>query len=220
MISRGELREDREGIGLGEEWLQKSERREIHSNIQGVPGMTVVDERTGTHLVEGINFSGGRIMGIGGSLLEVKKWKERKLEVRKVSEMSRADASWSYCCRTWRKGCGQPEAIHRYPGFSEFEWPVPKHIDNFYVFHFGGGRRHSVLEVILSRIFGIHRHIKVNKWFLTFEEDQFKGKPSRLTGAGPVYLELSIREKIDKLEKHSDDRCRTKNCHWMCGLRK
>ena len=201
MIAQDEIKEDHEGIRLGDNWLESCDRGEIHSNIEGTYGVTVIDEVTGKEFAKGISFGGGKILQIGGSLLEVRKWGERKLEVRKASKNAKADASWSYCCRAWTKGSGQPEAVRRYLEFSELEWPVLYNENSLCVFHFGGNRRRSVLEMILGIAHRAHEAIKVNNWFLTLEDRKFDGKPSWLKEVGPATLEVSISRNIDRLER-------------------
>ena len=201
LLQQVELIEDRDGIRLGETWLDRSERGQIHSNIEGTYGITVVDEKTGDQIAQGVSFSGGETIQIGGAFLKVKKWDERKMEVSKIHNNKRADAKWGYCCRSWAKGSGQPEALRRYLGFSEHEWPVLEKDTGVFVFHFGGGRRRAVIEMILELNPEATKSTDINEWFLTLPAISIDKKPEWLTSFGAATLEISIEERVDKLER-------------------
>lgn len=201
LINEEEFIEDIEGIRLGQEWLDQSERGDIHSNIEGMLGLTVVDEGTGAQIAHGITFSGGNVLQIGGNLLKVQKWNDKKLEVRESRDKHIPDAAWSYCCRAWIKGIGQPYAVRDYLGFSEYDWPILKTNDQYYVFHFGGGRRKAIIEMILELNHLSSGDIKVNEWFLHFSKTKGDRKPEWISSLGPSMIEIQIGNKIGKLER-------------------
>jgi len=199
MISSNELIEDREGLRLGEVWLERSDKGEIHSNVEGAYGLAVVDEKTGRELVGGITLTHGKTLQIGGNLLEVKKWKDMKLEVGKASAGSIADATWSYCTHSWVAGAGQPEAMRIYLGFAEGEWPLVQEGENTYVFHLGGGRRQAILEMIPWP--DRRTLLKVNEWFLVFCGEDLVAKPEWMSRVGAGMVELEVHKRVEKLER-------------------
>ena len=119
MVAGEELREDAGGLRLGDEWLDRLGRGELHSVIEESPGATVEEEATGRKIASGIVFREGRGLRAGGHLLEVRRWNDFKIQVRQVSDEALARGEWRYGSRPWLRGAGQPQAVRRYLGLAE-----------------------------------------------------------------------------------------------------
>ncbi len=200
MVETGELKEDAEGIRLGEEWEERATYGKIHSNIEDNPEMTVVDEESGKKIAKGVVYRGGKGLHIGGQMLQVRKCAKRKIEVRRVVVDKKIPVGeWAYSARKWVAGAGQPQAVRRYLGIKEDEWPVVAG-DNNYVFHFGGARRRAIIELAASLEPSNIGSIKINEWFLEMPAGPIKA-PSWLLRVGPGTLEIIISDRINLLER-------------------
>jgi ATP-dependent Lhr-like helicase len=197
-LLREELVEDASGIRLGQDWLDQTTRGEIHSNIEGNPGVSVVDEHTGQQIATGVKFAGGRGLNAGGHLLEVKKWGDRKLEVRKLRQGATPQGQWGYHSKAWMRGAGQPQAVRRYLGIGDNAWPVLHDAGLTYVFHFGGGRRKAVLKLIVDAAAGASG-VRTSEWFITLP-GQFQSPPVWLAQVTPALLSFAIARNLDSLE--------------------
>lgn len=163
LVASGELIRDPSGVRLGEEWLGRATRGQIHSNIEDPGGATVVDETSGEAMARGVDFRGGRGLKIAGHLLEARRWSEHKLEVRRVTEQHLADGDWGYTTRAWVLGAGQPQSVREYLGFAADEWPYLVVDGRTCVFHFGGTRRQVTLRLIAERA---GTTLEANPWCL------------------------------------------------------
>jgi ATP-dependent Lhr-like helicase len=200
LVNEGELSRDGAGLALGEEWLERARMGEVHTNIEGRLGDTVVDQDTGRQIASGVRFLGGNGLAIAGEFLQVKAWKQRRLEVRRVTKASEAFGRWAYCSRGWMKGAGQARAVHQYLGLADGQWPTLPHHGGLVVFHFGGARRRAVIELILTHAANAAYGVLANEWFL--ELPKYRGSvPDWLTAPSPSVLELLINSNIDKLER-------------------
>ncbi|MGQ4807429.1 ATP-dependent RNA helicase DbpA [Candidatus Entotheonellaceae bacterium PAL068K] len=199
LIATDELVEDREGVRLGEMWLERTPTGEIHSNIEGSPGTTVIDEESGRVIAVQVDFHGGRGLRVGGNLLEARRWCDRKLEVRATQDPYLADGSWGYHSRSWMEGIGQPDAVRRYLEVSEGTWPMVHKGTDTVVFHFGGGRRRAILELLSLRDLRA-RSWKMHAWLL-----QIPGhgatKPEWLKDVSAPLLELQLEAHLEQLER-------------------
>lgn len=193
--------EDEVGIKLNKEWLDRSGRGEIHSNIESGHGTSVVDVDTGSLIAQGIRYNAGKILNVGGNFLNITKWRDRKLEVRREKERVLPDAVWSYLTRSWIKGDGQPQAVRDYLGFLPAEWPVIFINGVRCIFHFGGARRKTLLKLISKEGLRQDADIIINEWFLEIPAFKYTGKPEWLTSIGKGTLRLTIYDEIDKLER-------------------
>lgn len=198
LISNGEVVEDRDGIRLGDEWLNKTRTGAIHSNIPEELGAQVVDEFTGKEYAKGVVYRGGKALTIGGQKLEVRRSRGNIIEARgghdKIDE-----GQWSYSSRRWVMGAGQAVAVKRWLGIMDADWPVVVHKGRSYVFHFGGGQRRAVIEMLLPHIDMSDGTVKCNEWFIEISylvsENLFS---SIKTGSG--MLEIEMASDIDRLE--------------------
>ena len=197
MLLCEELVEDESGIRLGEELLEKSANGQIHSNIEGVPGVTVVDEETGQQLASGIRPGSiaGPSLGVGGNILEPRSWDRQKLEVRKLKASGQAEGNWGYISKGWYKGSDQPQAVKRYLGIPDDVWPVIKIGGMKYVFHFGGSRRKAFLQLAASS-----DKVKVTEWFISLS-DTASGKPAWAHHITDWRLDSAVSENLDSLER-------------------
>ncbi len=193
--------EDESGIKLNNEWLDRSSRGEIHSNIEGSLGTSIVDIDTGDLIAQDIKYYTGKILNVGGRFLDIKKWRERKLEVRRKKNNVEPDAVWSYLSKNWIRGDGQPQAVRHYLGFHEDEWPVINVYGQKCIFHFGGSRRKILLEMISNGAMKPHSDIIITDWFLEVPALYYDGKPEWLISSGKGTLKLSMYDTIDKLER-------------------
>ena len=196
----GELHEEHGRVRLGDDWLDRAGRGEIHGNIEGSLGATVVDERTGNAIATDVKFRGGRGLRAGGRDLEVRAVTDRTVEVRRGRTKRHGDGEWGYAARSFMISAGQPLAVRRYLGLPENAWPVLRVGDAGYVFHFGGARRKAVIELLASRGPGPSPELEVNGWFLRIERWDGQ-RPGWLTGTGPGILELAIADNLHRLER-------------------
>jgi ATP-dependent Lhr-like helicase len=201
LIQQEEFHEDGSGIRLNETWRERSGRGDIHSNIEGTLGTTIVDMDTGERIASGIRYNTGNVLNVGGRLLSVRKWSDQKLEVRRVTGGTAPDANWSYITKAWVKGDGQPQAVRRYLGFSPNQWAVVEKSGNINIFHFGGGKRRATLDLIRENSNVNCGEIKINEWYIQLSKSYYSGKPDWITNTGIGKLQLAIYGKLDKLER-------------------
>jgi len=196
MLSFEELVEDGSGLRLGEELLDKSANGQIHSNIESVPGVTVVDEETGQQLATGIRPGSitGPNLGVGGNILEPRTWDRQKLEVRKLKASGLAEGNWGYISKGWYKGSDQPQAVKMYLGIPDDVWPVIKIGEQRYAFHFGGSRRKAFLQLAASG-----DKVKITEWFISLSDGS--GKPAWAHNITDWKLDLAVSEHFDSLER-------------------
>jgi len=130
----------------------------------------------------------------------VRAWGERKIEVRRVREESQAQGAWGYTTHRWMKGAGQAQAVRRYLGLAENEWPVVVVAGNTCVFHFGGARRRAIIELLRDRDSDAKRRIKVNEWFISAPGEN-TSKPAWLSDVTAASLELVLMSRLAQLER-------------------
>lgn len=135
------LVQDFRGIRLGSDWMERTTWGVIHSNIESSIGEVLVDEKTGDTLVTGISYQGGKKLSIAGNALQVRRWKDRKLEVRQIQGTDIFDAQWSYVSRAWANRDSQPYCVRNYLEIQESDWPILYDGEGTYVFHLGGSRK-------------------------------------------------------------------------------
>lgn len=199
MLANGELVEDQYGIRLGEHWLNMTDRGDIHTCIEGTGGSSVVDELTGRVIAHGIQQQAGPGIQTGGHLLQVRRWNEFRIEVRKTASTSLAAGNWSYSSRPRVQGAGQPEAVRRYLEIPETVWPIVRDENWAYCFHFGGARRRAVIELAADQGGEGKNRPTVNDWYLRLTSVALE-KPAWLTNSGLATLDLAITSRLDQLE--------------------
>lgn len=200
MIRDEELKEDASGIRLGAEWIECSSRGEIHSNIEGRPGTTVTDERTGRAIASGVRDQFGRGLQVGGHLLEVRRRSDFRLEVQRVASEERASGEWSYVTQSQLVSAGQAQAVRRYLGLTGSDWPIIHDRGSSFIFHFGGARRRAVIELAAQYANSREKKVQANHWFL-----RVPGVVTQLPGwmldIGSASLELTMASSLDRLER-------------------
>lgn len=201
LVQQEEFHEDGSGIRLNDAWRDRSGRGDIHSNIEGALGASVVDSDTGESIATGIKYSGGKILNVGGRFLNVRKWSENKLEVKRVTANNSPEAAWGYISKAWLKGDGQPYSVKRYLGFLPEQWPVIEKNGLIYVFHFGGGSRKAITTLIRDENNLTHSEIRINEWYIEIPKSDYSGKPAWLTEIGQGSMMLAIHVNLDRLER-------------------
>lgn len=199
LISTGELQADAGGVGLGPGWTDATAKGDIHSNIEARGGNSVVDESSGDTLAVGVDYRGGPRLSIAGHLLDVKSWRDRRIEVRQAKDSGGALGDWSYTSKAWVQGAGQPQTVRRYLGLAADVWPVlPNAGGGMAVFHFGGARRKALLKLLLSRM-PATSGVKVDNWILRLPGSR-PTKPAWLMDVGPGIIDVLIAGHLEALE--------------------
>jgi ATP-dependent helicase Lhr and Lhr-like helicase len=202
MVESGELIKTEEGLLLGESWLEKSSRGDIHSNIEELPGLTVVDERSGEKIAKGVLFQSGKGLRTGGQLLEVRKQDHRQIEVKHVSDQNFAEGDWRYTSQAGFKGDGQAQALRWYLKLNQNQWPVIYQGGFAYIFHFGGARRSAIIELIYSEAQAKKKLKTVNSFFIVIPiDDNEIVKPVFVRNASSALLEIGLVKNLDLLER-------------------
>jgi ATP-dependent Lhr-like helicase len=203
LIGQGEFSEKPGNvISLGKEWLERSERGAIHSNIENAFGISVRDGRTGEIFATGINVQQkGSKLSIGGNLLSVRSWRDRVVDVKNLENPKSLEVSWNYFSNSWVDSDEQPYCVRKYLDISEDEWPVFSHADKLYAFHFGGVRRRLFLEMAKT-LSPEPKAIRITNWFVS--ADNFNQLEQLKMFAGELnqeFIEQYILNHIDSLEK-------------------
>jgi ATP-dependent Lhr-like helicase len=202
LIGSDELSEDPSGIRLGQFWQDKTTKGEIHSTIEDAGGYQVVDAKTGSQIGKGIRSQQGRGMGVAGKLLEVQRWDDFRIIVRKAASQEAAAGEWSYVTQAWMRGAGQPNALRTYLGIAADEWPALGMDGMLCVFHFGGSRRKAVLQLALD--LAGQTAIQLDDWGIWLPADGFSPTqaPGWLGSWQPSQLEVLLGpDRLAKLER-------------------
>lgn len=200
MIANEELLPDPEGLRLGEEWLDRVRYGDIHSTIEDEGGATVADEATGRPIATGIAFRSGRGLRAGGHLLEIRRWTDFRIEVRRVAEETRATGDWHYRSRPWLHGAGQPQAVRRYLGLAPDDWPIIPTADGSqaWVYHFGGARRRALLELLADQHADAPPPGDITDWFVALPGFPLT-RPQWLDAPASAFLP-AIGARLERLE--------------------
>ncbi len=201
-VSNDEFVESASHLELGNKWKEKIRRGAIHSTIESSAGIGVQDEATGTVLATGVRSQQGKGLRVGGHLLEVRKWEDYRLKVRRVDTEALARGEWSYVSSAWLSGAGQPQAVRTYLGLAVSDFPVLSHGASIQVFHFGGGRRRAVLELARRAAGAVASTCQCDDWSMTLRQ-RSAAKPAWLNPA-PAQLAafLTDEEQLSRLERH------------------
>jgi len=197
MVRTEELHEDGSGLRLGRDWLEAAACGEIHANIEGTFGATVEDARTGAKIATGVLYRSGKAVQIGGDLLRVRRWTERKIEVDRLGGKGMPTGEWSYSSRAWARGPGQPQAVRRYLDLDEQTWPMLTVGGWACAFHFGGARRRAVLGLLADE----QDSVRVTDWYIRLPATQGAVKPPWVANPRPAVLALQLYERLDTLER-------------------
>ena len=200
MKQNEELIEDNASIRLGDYWMDKTSRGDIHSNIDSAPGYTVIDEMSGEKIATGVSFANGKGLKAGGQLLQTQRLNDFNIEVKRVSQESLAEGQYSYSSKKSFKDSSQAVTLRRYLGLSDQEWPIFLSNDKLYVFHLGGEIRRIIIEA-LARLNSLDtRGIHSNSFYFSFPSLTMV-KPIWLIENRPASFELFINSEIDWFER-------------------
>lgn len=196
LVHTGELVSDESGIRLSTELLDACAAGRLHSNIEDSGGSAVIDEKTGAQIAVGIDYRGGRGMNVGGLSLQVTRTSGSVIEVARGN--GAAEGAWSYARKPFFVGAGQPESVRRMLGLEPYRWPALCEEHATYVFHFGGARRRSVLELLI-RATGVGG-LKVNPWYVRSDWSLERLQEWLRAARGPQ-LEFVIGTELERLER-------------------
>ena len=202
MVEAGELVEDGGGLKLGRRWLDMTARGDIHSNIEGQLGNTVVDEATGQAIALGVRDQRGRGLRTGGQLLEIRKWNEarRIIEVRQTADQDRAAGEWRYSQGANRPGADHPEVLRRYLEIPPDEWPFVDVDGIHYCFHLGGKRRAAALGLAAEAYRPGGPKVAATPWHLRLPAGE-ASKPAWVSAASRSSLDVLVQARVEKLER-------------------
>ena len=150
----------------------------------------------------GIRSQTGKGLGIAGKSLEVRKRVENRILVQRSSSETAPSGEWSYVSQAWMQGAGQPRALQRHLRISLDVWPALAIEGALCVFHFGGGRRKAVLQLVieLSDIDVLH----LDDWTVWLPSEGYSAvrRPRWLTDWTPSQLEILLGpDRLPRIER-------------------
>jgi hypothetical protein len=196
LIDSSELLATHDRIRLGQQWLERAARGEIHGNIESPGGLAVRDQSSGDEIALGVRYQGGRRMDIAGQRLRVMAVHGRDIEVRRDDREGQERAAWTYAKSPSLRGAGRAVAVRRYLGIPDDVWPVIDDGEAAVVFHFGGATTQAVLELI-ARHAGVA--VAVNGWYMTMPVGAYP--PVAFREASASLLDLLIEAEVERLER-------------------
>lgn len=203
MIENQEItRYDTSTLKLGDLWWNRAETMgQLHSNIERRGGMDVVDIDTGGPIAYNVLYDGGKYIGVAGKALEVRRWENMTLEVRKAIDEAYPQGKWSYIASPQFQHASQPEALRRYLRIVKDTWPLIRTQNNTFIFHLGGSIRAAVLKLLIKQYASDIPNLLVNGWYLRFPSI-IENKPSWCTSFTPGILKLLLYEQqhLDMIE--------------------
>lgn len=199
MKQNEELIEDKSGIRLGEYWLNMTSSGQIHSNIDSASGYSVIDEMSGEKIATGVSFAQGRGLKTGGQLLQIRRFDDLNIEVKRVNNENLAQGQWSYVGKRSFKDSSQAVTLRKYLDLEDEEWPVILDNGRLYVFHLGGGIRQTIIEA-LAKLNLVDLNTMVSNQFYFSLPYQSIEKPVWLVENRPANFELLINSEIEWFE--------------------
>ncbi len=182
-------------LKLGDLWWDRAEiMGQLHSNIERRGGMDVVDIDTGGPIAYNVLYDGGKFIGVGGKALEVRRWENMTLEVRKAIDGAHPQGKWSYIASPQFQHASQPEALRRYLRIERDIWPLIRTQKNTFIFHLGGSIRAGVLKLLVKQYASDIPNLFVNGWYIRFPSI-VDDKPSWGTSFTPGVLKLLLYEQ-------------------------
>jgi len=166
---------------------------QLHSNIERRGGMDVVDIDTGGPIAYNVIYDGGKYIGVGGKALEVKRWENMTLEVRKAINEAQFKGKWYYVASPQFQHASQPEALRRYLHIDEKIWPMVRTSNYTYIFHLGGSIRAAILSLIVRQYASDIQNIRSNGWYIRFPSS-IEEKPSWCESFTSTVLKLLLYE--------------------------
>ncbi|NLY42553.1 MAG: DEAD/DEAH box helicase [Clostridiaceae bacterium] len=199
MKQNEELIEDESGIRLGEYWLNLASNGRIHSNIDSAYGYSVIDEISGDKIATGISFAQGQGLKTGGQFLQIRRFDDLNIEVKKVNSENLAHGQWSYVGKRSFQDSSQAVSLRKYLDLDAEEWPVILDNGRLYVFHLGGGIRQTVIEALAKMNSVDLNTIESNQFYISFPSYSVE-KPFWLVEYRPANFELLINSEIEWFE--------------------
>lgn len=182
-------------VALGSPLLEQSVVGDIHSTIRSSGGASVIDAGGGGEIASGVHYLGGPTLGIGGRSLRVEHESTYSIEVRRVADHGLAVGEWRYVSGPWMRGAGQPQALRRWIGLKENEWPVLMVDGQICLFHFGGARRRALLDLVDSSTF-----VNSNLWFVILTTSTNVAQQALRRGVSRGSLRSAIVHRLAQLE--------------------
>jgi len=143
----------------------------------------------------------GEIDVAGKRLLTTSITDENVILVRNLREgQEESPGKILYGSRSWTTGPDQQYAVRKLLKISADTWPAFKFGDKHFIFHFGGARRKTVLNMIKSNTDEKLPGWKVTDWLLVMPSEDLV-KPEWLSEVIPGLLQLAISDNIDGLER-------------------
>lgn len=202
MIYENELVALDRGIKLGEFWEHKLNGAGIHSTIESSYGASIVDSVTGQKIATGVHFRGGNGLNIGGKALEVRKWNERKVEVKTLLKSNSTNGDWSYVSSSMFASSSQPAAVKKYLGIPENVWPLIRKQGHLYAFHFGGARSSAIIDYLRREYATSPNQYFVNDWYLRVNNEAHKPKWIELADPNKLNMSLYTDDQLfNRIEK-------------------
>jgi len=200
MISEGDLRQDKEWLKMGENWIDRMGTGFIHTNIENAGGYQVVDDSTGAHIASNVIYNNGKGIKTGGKMLQVKGLDGNHLLVKQKNQEVE-EGSWRYSGRLRMKGSGQAYALRHYLGIGNKQCLVLIDKNISYAFHFGGSRRHLVLDMIARRAGKeIKSSIVSSNEFYIAINGNWEDKPDWMSTYSAAALQMDMAEHLESLE--------------------
>ena len=199
LIALEKLLEGKEGIRLGDDWSNRAESGMIHSNIESVGGARVTEEGSSVPLAEGIKVKRGGKITIGGRSHQTTTVTPYEIKVRRSHDSGATDAEWSYASRGVPLGHSQPWAVRQYLGMPENTWPIANGKNQQFVFHFGGSRRRSILELIKTLHPKAAGQWDINEWHIVVP-GKIQNRPLWFDNLNSLMLDGQIKSQLSKIE--------------------
>jgi ATP-dependent helicase Lhr and Lhr-like helicase len=196
MLQSAELVRAGEEIGLGATARDAARSGEIHSTIESPGGYVVTDATGKGDFAFNVKHRGGPQLGVGGNRLNVERIRNGRIEVRQATDRSSDTGEWSYAIGPWFVGAGQPQALRAFLTIPENHWPYLKIGSQTHVFHFGGGRRRALLQ-LLDGLSGA----SINGWFAVCADSPELVEQTVRRGVPRGSLRSRIAESLGQLER-------------------
>ncbi len=203
MVLEHELIKDKDNIlKLGEHWWKMAEDMgKIHCNIEQPHGLNIVDIDTGQKIAGGVLYRGGKGLGIAGKSLEIKKWRNMTIDVRRLVKDKHISGQWSYASSSCPVYSGPPAALKRYLEIENDIWPLIRNEADLYIFHLGGSVRKAAL-ILLQKEYAptTIESVKINDWYIKIPGNTTE-KPQWLNDFNYNILKLLLTAEESLLNK-------------------
>jgi ATP-dependent helicase Lhr and Lhr-like helicase len=182
-------------IGLGIEWRDATGNGEIHSTIESSGGTAVVDADGSGVIAKAVKYGGGTRLGIGGHKLDVTRVTDGQVEVRRGGGETRDVGDWRYVTSPMFKSASQPQAVRHHLRIAPTDWVYLRAGSQLLVFHFGGGRRQALLQLLEGLTIA-----SVNRWLLNVGNSAERTQERLRRGLRLGSLRQEVAEQLSRLE--------------------